>query len=127
MRHKPQPLMAYYFRMSEMNRRDMFLAMGALAAMGGVDAMAQAGGVMMAGGGELAHSQFFSFDKLQATTNPNGGQIRPVMHGTLPTGEYLEVHETMMPIGQMPHPPHRHTHSEMMLVFQGKLEAHSEG
>jgi quercetin dioxygenase-like cupin family protein len=114
--------------MSEMNRRDAVSGLAALAMMLGADRLeGQAGGVMVSGGGELAHSAFFAYDKLPVTRNANGSEVRPVLHGTLPTGEFLEVHETVMPVGQMPHPPHRHTHSEMMLVREGKSEVTSEG
>ncbi len=105
------------------NRRDLLVALSAFAAMGVVAAEGQTAG----DGPVLAHSEFFSFDQLPVTTGANGAQTRPVLQGRLPTGEFLEVHETTMPPGQMPHPPHRHTHSEMMLVREGKLEVTSEG
>ncbi len=107
----------------DMNRRDLMVALSALAATSAVAAEGQAAG----DGPLLAHSEFFPFERLPVTTAANGAQTRAVMQGRLPTGEFLEVHETTMPPGQMPHPPHRHTHSEMMLVREGKLEVTSEG
>jgi quercetin dioxygenase-like cupin family protein len=111
--------------MKNLNRRELCVALSALAAMGGVVAEAKSN----AAGGEpvLAHSEIFSFDKLPVHASANGDASRAVIQGRLATGEFVEVHETALPPGQMPHPPHRHTHSEFLLIREGKLEVMSDG
>ena len=113
--------------MKQMDRRELTLALSGFAAFGSLLAHAQAPDSPAAPEPTLAHSQIFAFDKLPAHTSPNGMVSRSVIRGHLATGEYVEVHETMLPAGEMPHPPHRHTHSEFLLIREGKLEVTSEG
>jgi quercetin dioxygenase-like cupin family protein len=105
--------------MDSMNRREMFGALAAFAALGvvGMDAEAQA-----AGGEDLSKSRVFRFSEMVEKKSANGGWSRAVVKGTLPTGEFVECHETMLPPGQMPHPPHKHPNSEFILIRQGKLQ-----
>lgn len=111
--------------MNPLNRRDLCIAFSALAALGGRFADAQT--VNAPNGSRLVHSAIFPFDKLPVTASASGGASRSVIQGDLATGEFVEVHETTLPSGQMPHPPHRHTHSEFLLIREGKLEVHSDG
>jgi quercetin dioxygenase-like cupin family protein len=52
----------------------------------------------------------------------NGNESRPVLSGQLHDGGYLEVHETRLAPGGMPHPAHHHPHEEMFLVHEGTVE-----
>jgi quercetin dioxygenase-like cupin family protein len=108
--------------MSDMNRRDLGIALAAFASL----ATLRLDGQSVAEP-RLAHSRIFAFGDMPQHPGPNGMITRSVMRGTLATGEYVEVHETMLPAGQMPHPPHRHTHSEFLLIREGMLEVDSDG
>jgi quercetin dioxygenase-like cupin family protein len=114
--------------MPTMNRRDLCLTAGAFAALGGL--LAQAQEVHGEGSGpamDTSKSRVFHFDQMPVRNYANGGWGRTVMHGTLPTGEFVEVHETMLPAGQMPHPPHKHRNTEFVLIREGKLEFYNNG
>jgi quercetin dioxygenase-like cupin family protein len=108
--------------MSDMNRRDLGVALAAFASLASLKLQGQS-----APEPRLAHSKLFAFGDMPQHPGPNGMITRSVMRGTLATGEYVEVHETMLPAGQMPHPPHRHTHSELLLIREGTLQVDSDG
>ena len=112
--------------MKQINRRELGFALSAFAALGDLSAEAQSR-ASTSDGPRLLHSNLFSFDKLPVKTSTNGMTSRAVLRGTLATGEYIEVHESVLPAGEMPHPPHRHTHSELLLIREGKLQVDSDG
>lgn len=79
-------------------------------------------GLAAAADSETAHSQAFRFEDLPVHRSPNGNITRPVIRGVLATGEMVEIHETMLMPGQMPHPAHKHAHSEFMMIREGTVE-----
>lgn len=109
--------------MSEMNRREMCAALAAFAAMAAVSMDAQSGAEQA----DMSSSKVYRFSEMKLTQNANGGWRRDVLHGTLPTGEYVASHLSMLPAGQMPHPPHQHRDSEFVMIREGKLEFYNEG
>jgi len=105
----------------KMNRREAFGAISAFALMASV-MEAQTGE-----GAVLADSRVFEYDKLPVKKSDNGGESRAVVHGTLPTGEFVELHNTTLPAGKMPHKPHKHPHSEFILLREGTVEYLTDG
>jgi quercetin dioxygenase-like cupin family protein len=114
--------------MKTLDRRELLVAFSALAAMANVPAEAQAVAQKLGEGEQsLSRSQAFPFDKLPVKPSANGGASRAVTTGVLPTGEFIEMHETTLPPGQMPHPPHKHRHTEFVMVREGTLEFDNDG
>ena len=66
-------------------------------------------------------SAMFPYDKLPLHTSDTSA-IQSVLKGKLATGESVEIHETTLPPGSAPHPPHRHAHSEMWLIREGTVD-----
>ena len=111
-----------------MDRREMCIGLSALAALAATGFPAAAENANDTKDEKvLSRSETFSFDQIPVTNLPNGGTMRRVMSGVLATGEFIEVHETLLPAGQMPHPPHRHRNSELLFIREGKLEYLNDG
>src|SRR5580700_4595028 len=68
----------------------------------------------------LATSRVYKFEGF-SDQHPNGTKGRPVLKGRLATGELIEVHETQLPAGMAPHPPHHHEKSELFIVMEGQI------
>jgi quercetin dioxygenase-like cupin family protein len=114
--------------MNPMNRREACVALAALARLGSQAFPAQREKTSAPEKDHvLSRSETLTYDQLPVTDLPNGGTMRRGLSGVLVTGEYIEVHETMLPPGQMPHPPHRHRNSEILYVREGKLEFLNDG
>ncbi|HMD86967.1 MAG TPA: cupin domain-containing protein [Terriglobia bacterium] len=92
------------------SRRDLCLLVAALAAAPGVAAQKTA-----------LPSKVFPYEELPVRKN-GGNESRPVLEGELHDGCYLEVHQTKLAPGAMPHPAHHHLHEEMFLVREGAIE-----
>ncbi len=57
------------------------------------------------------------------TPRKNGNAVsRQMMTGDTHTGYRIDLHETELPAGEMPHAPHSHVHEELLLIREGQLE-----
>jgi XRE family transcriptional regulator, regulator of sulfur utilization len=104
--------------MQQLDRRSLFAALAALGAAGALAGAAKAENTTA----ELSVSKVIPFASLNPVQLPTGSTIRRVMSGTLPTGEFIEVHESVLPAGHMPHATHKHPNTEMLFIQAGKLE-----
>jgi mannose-6-phosphate isomerase-like protein (cupin superfamily) len=114
---------------ADVDRREFFAVFSAVAALvaaaGEADAQSPPSGRLTTK--ELSSSRVVRFADLAVIKLDNGGAQRRVMSGTLPTGEFIEIHETVLPAGKTPHAPHRHPNSEWLFIQQGKLEYDNDG
>jgi quercetin dioxygenase-like cupin family protein len=108
--------------MEDMDRRNLFAAFSAFAAMTAAGTAQAAPRTGFQTTAQLSKSQVFKYADIPVRKFPNGGTQRPIMSGTLPTGEFIEIHESMLPAGQMPHPPHKHPNTEILFIQAGTLE-----
>ncbi|HTQ57594.1 MAG TPA: cupin domain-containing protein [Bryobacteraceae bacterium] len=90
-------------------RRDVSLLLSALAAA------PRAGAA-----GTLLPSRTYSFESLPV--EPGENRLRHVFDGETHAGVRIELHESDLPPGGAPHPPHRHVHEEMILIREGLME-----
>lgn len=113
---------------TDLGRRDLFAAFSAFAALAATARGASAQGTQpLNTTEELSRSRVIKYSTLKPIDMPNGGLQRRVMSGTLPTGEFIEVHESVLPAGKMPHPPHKHHNSEWLFIQSGTLEYLDDG
>jgi mannose-6-phosphate isomerase-like protein (cupin superfamily) len=61
------------------------------------------------------------FDKFPVRSS-NGNAFRQVVNGRTHTGEPVEIQETDLAPGAMPHAPHHHTWEEFWLIREGTVE-----
>ena len=67
-------------------------------------------------------SKAYRFEDLPVSKQDRAA-YRSILEGRTHTGDYLEVHETVLEPDARPHPPHRHPGEELFLVSSGTLEA----
>jgi quercetin dioxygenase-like cupin family protein len=94
------------------SRRDLALLLPAIAA---TRAEAQPGNIP---------SKAYKFEELPVKASGPGGvnKSRAVLQGNLHHNFPIEVHETELPPGGAPHPPHKHVHEEMFVVLVGHVD-----
>jgi len=66
-------------------------------------------------------SKTYRFDQIPVQAS-GANQLRPVLDGETHAGVHIELHETELPPGGAPHPPHHHVHEEMILIREGTME-----
>ncbi len=71
-------------------------------------------------------SKTFSFQDIPVQISGEN-RLRPVLDGETHAGVPLELHETELPPGGQPHPPHHHVHEEMILIREGTMEVTISG
>jgi quercetin dioxygenase-like cupin family protein len=90
------------------SRRDLRLLLPALAAAGAAAQNKE----------KALPSKTYLYEEM--TPRGNGGHT--VLDGHTHTGFTIEMHETVLEPGKMPHAPHHHVHEEMIIVREGTVE-----
>jgi quercetin dioxygenase-like cupin family protein len=91
------------------SRRDLSLLLPALAA---ANAAAQK---------PALPSKTYAFADLPVRVN-GANRSRAILNGATHSAFPIELHMTELPPGGAPHPPHHHTHEEMIMIHEGTVE-----
>jgi quercetin dioxygenase-like cupin family protein len=113
--------------MSDLTRRDLCLALPALGLFSALaaEAAAQAPAEPVSQNAlntDFSHCKAFVFDRMPLRYSGGGAPTHDIARGTVPTGELIELHETTVAPGKMPHPAHQHPHEEFILVREGVMD-----
>ncbi len=76
---------------------------------------------------DLSHCKAFPFSQLPVRYSDGGAPTRDIARGVVPTGENIELHETTVEAGKMPHPAHQHPHEEFILIREGIMDLIYDG
>lgn len=71
--------------------------------------------------GKALSSKTYPFDQIKVEVSGDN-RLRQVFDGETHAGVRIELHETELPPGGAPHPPHHHVHEEMILIREGTME-----
>lgn len=115
-----------------MNRRDLCIALPALGVLRSLVAVSQTPVPSVPVGPiaktqnslqtDFGHCMAFPFEKLPLRYSDGGAPTHDILRGTVPTGELVELHETTVQPGMMPHAAHQHPHEELILVREGTID-----
>ena len=76
--------------------------------------------------GQILPSKTLRYEDLLVKTN-GANRSRAVLEGETHSGFFIELHETDLPPGGAPHPPHHHVREEMVFIREGTLEVTIQG
>jgi len=99
-------------------RRDLLVALIAIACTAGAFALANQAPVM--------GSSVFDWNSIPAKPT-EVGSVRSFFRARTATLDELEMHVTTLEPGKTSHPPHRHPNEELIIVMQGTVETLSNG
>jgi mannose-6-phosphate isomerase-like protein (cupin superfamily) len=74
------------------------------------------------GGGTMGAARAIPYESMPVRPNASGGESRDIAHGTLATGETVNLHQTMQVAGQPAPALHTIQHSEFICVREGEVE-----
>lgn len=120
--------LAYDDWMKRIDRRQLCAVLPALAAVGasasfGQEAAAPAS--PQAGAGRLGVARVISLEQMQERKTANG-ESWSIAHGTLATGETVNLHQSMQAAGAPPVQLHVIQHTEFILLREGEVEFQHE-
>ena len=78
-----------------------------------------------AAAGTLA-SAAFPFEQMKGRKS-GPIELYQILNGGTHTGYKLDLHESDLPAGAIPHEPHRHIHEELLFVREGEMEVMLDG